>query len=192
MTKDAIKKPKQRQSKNASPRLSPSERKILRFYRGYGSLEVAADRAGVSYSYASKIIRREHVRAALGKNGAQVEDMELNVAGRKSLVAEVAIDPLVPNKERLAAVEVLNKMEGTYVKKVEMSASIDSTERKVPFDKLEPCIRSLLKGNPTLEDRIRRLKKRTACSELDSQVRLKEAEIARLIDEWPEEAKPNE
>lgn len=106
--------------------MTPRQQKFAEYYAESGNIVQAALRAGYSESYANSRAHEllEHVGVAeyIRKIGsAQQENRILSATKRQEILSSLATDPDNEPKDRIRAIDTLNKMTGEYTMRVDAS-----------------------------------------------------------------------
>lgn len=112
--------------------LNERQRKFAEYYAQCGNATEAARRAGYSESYAAhrtdEMLRNveiaDYIRELTEK--AQSERI-LTALRRQEILSELAEDEVIEAKDRIKAIDTLNKMTGEYTVKV--NASVQTSEK---------------------------------------------------------------
>lgn len=110
--------------------MNERQRKFAEYYAQCGNVVQSAIKAGYSESYANhrahELLENVGVADYLQKLiGAARNDRILTAARRQELLSELASDTAIEPKDRIRAMDVLNKMTGEYTVKVE--AAVESS-----------------------------------------------------------------
>ncbi len=107
-------------------KLTESERKLCEAYSGHGTLQEAAEYAGITYTYARMLINRPKIQAYLRSQDGRTEiEREARENGlimtrleRQQMWSDVARDERINLKFRLAALEALARSECDFKEKI--------------------------------------------------------------------------
>lgn len=106
--------------------MTQRQQKFAEFYAACGNVTQAALQAGYSETYAraraGELLENLGVAQYLQSIGASARSSRILTAQRRQeLLSEIAADPGEDSRDRIRAIDTLNKMTGEYVVKVDAS-----------------------------------------------------------------------
>lgn len=108
--------------------MTQRRQKFAEYYAACGNVTQAALQAGYSETYAKtsagKLLENASVAAYLQALGIAAQNSRILTARRRQeLLSEIAENPGEESRDRIRAIDTLNKMTGEYVVKVDASVS---------------------------------------------------------------------
>ena len=106
------------------------QKKFAEFYAQSGNAEQSAINAGYSPKYAMgnahKLVAKSGIKEYIEKLTAkETKKRVMTAEERRALLTEFANDPNAKLQDRLKAMDILNKMTGEYITKIEGSISAE-------------------------------------------------------------------
>ena len=134
-------------------RLSNKQTLFVRAVQKGMNYTQAAEEAGYSKPRmaGSRLMTNADIRKAIDRLAKKSEKMHIaTVEQRKEILTNIMLDPKANATDRCKALDLLNKMDAIYVRKVEMSAQVKMTPEQLEEKAIE-----VYRQNPEMWERIK-------------------------------------
>jgi len=116
--------------------MNERQRKFAEYYIQCGNAGQAAEMAGYSPKYAAqnadKLLKNTNVQAYLAELRAKMQDDAILTAKeRQAILSGLARSDDVAPADRIKSIDVLNKMTGEYISKLEVSGTLSAEMSKL-------------------------------------------------------------
>lgn len=117
-------------------KLNERQRKFAEFYVQNGNAAESAKKAGYSEKFAAqnanKLLKNTNVSKYIKQLSDKIEDKcILNAKDRQIILSEIAKDDMNEPSDRIKSIDVLNKMSGEYLQKVDITNRIETEKNKL-------------------------------------------------------------
>lgn len=116
--------------------MNERQKKFAEYYAQSGNAAESARSAGYSEKYAAqnagKLLKNTNISEYIKKLSKEIKDERiLTVKDRQVILSELAKDDLNEPSDRIKAIDVLNKMSGEYLQKVDVTGKIEAEKSKL-------------------------------------------------------------
>ncbi len=117
-------------------KLNERQRKFAEFYVQNGNAAESAKKAGYSEKFAAqnanKLLKNTNVSKYIKQLSDKIEDeCILNAKDRQIILSKIAKDDMNEPSDRIKSIDVLNKMSGEYLQKVDITNRIETEKNKL-------------------------------------------------------------